>query len=217
MSYVIASIAQKGGVGKTSLAHLVAQGYASNDYSVLLADMDTNQKSSVVWNTLRQENGITPIITVKPFRSVKEVIQDSEKLGVDLVVFDGAPHATAQTLEIARAADLILLPTGASKFDLDPQINLAHELVRQGIGTKQIFFVLSRLVASDNERQAVLDYLAQTPYKAFSSYLEEKTGYRHAAELGKAMTETNFKSLNARSQELFGNISATLLKLVSKK
>jgi chromosome partitioning protein len=217
MAYVIASIAQKGGVGKSSLAHLVAQGYASSDYSVLLADMDTNQKSSVVWNTLRQENAVKPTITVKAYRTVNEAVRDAEKGDFDLLVFDGAPHATTQTLDIARQANIILLPTGASKFDLDPQINLAHELVRQGIPNKQICFVLSRLVASDNERQAVLDYLGQTPYKAFSSYLEEKTGYRHAAEFGKAMTETNFKSLNARSQELFGNISATLLKLTSKK
>jgi chromosome partitioning protein len=215
MSYVIASIAQKGGVGKSSLAQLVAHGYAAEKYSVLLADMDSNQTSSVVWNKTRQENGIAPDITVQNFRSVLEASKAAADF--DLTVFDGAPHATAQTLEIAQLSDLILLPVGASKYDLDPQIILAHELVGKGINKDRILFILCRVVATEKERQDVADYVAQTPFRLLPSFLEEKTGYRQAAEQGRAMTETNFKSLNARSLEIFGSITATLLKLIKGK
>lgn len=212
MAYIVASLAQKGGVGKSSLAQLVAHGYAANDYNVLLADMDSNQKSSVVWNETRQANDISPALTVRSFRTVAEVQKIAKDF--DLIVYDGAPQSNAQTLDIANSSDLILMPIGASKYDLDPQIMLSHQMVEQGIDKKRVYFVLCRLVASDNERQAVADYINQTPYKLLPSYLEEKTGYRHAAEHGRAMTETNFKTLNAKSQELFGNISATLLKLL---
>lgn len=215
MTYVIASVAQKGGVGKSSLSQLVAQGYAANDYNVLLADMDGNQTSSVVWNNTRLENGIIPGITAKAFRNVSEARKAAEPF--DLVVFDGAPQASAQTLEIAQMADLILLPVGASKYDLDPQIILAYEMEKKGISAKRILFVLCRIVASDTERQAIADYIGQTPFRLLPAFLEEKTGYRQAAEQGRAMTETNFKTLNARSQEIFGSISSTLLKLIKAK
>lgn len=213
MSYVISAISQKGGVGKSSLAQLVAHGYASANYSVLLADMDVGQKSSVKWNLIRTQGGVKPEITVKSFTSVRQA--NTFGTGFDLVVYDGAPQATAQTLEIARLSSLILLPSNTSKFDLDPQINLAHELVKAGVDKGRIYFVLSRIVATENDLKAGFEYIGSTAYQALPFYLEEKTGYRHAAEQGRALTETTFKSLAVRSQGLFSNISTALLKTVS--
>lgn len=208
--YIISSISQKGGVGKSSLAQLVAHGYASREYSVLLADMDISQQSSVKWNLERRTREHKPEIGVKSFATVKQALKEGE--GYDLMVFDGAPSATAQTLEIAKLSTLILLPSNTSKYDLDPQINLAHELVRAGIDKSRIYLVLSRIVATENDLKATYEYIQATPYKTFQSYLEEKTGYRQTAEQGRALTETTFKSLAARSQDLFSSISTALLK-----
>lgn len=111
-------------------------------------------------------------------------------------------------------SDLILLPTNTSKFDLDPQINLAHELVRSGVKRDRIVFVFSRIVATPNDLGSAYVYIASAEYRALPAYLEEKTGYRHAAEQGKALTETSFKTLAERGQVLFGNISTSLLKVI---
>jgi len=215
MSYTIAVLSQKGGVGKSTLAQLVAQGYAANEYSVLLADMDAGQSSSVKWGAMRLNSAIQPAIEVKSFRTVAAVQHVAENY--DLVVFDGAPQASAQTLEIARQADLILLPSNTSKFDMDPQISLAHELVAKGVSASRIYFVLSRIVSTEKDLQAAFDYIGQTPYRVMTAVLEEKTGYRAAAEQGKSLTETTIPTLKARCEALFGNVSAALMKIISYK
>lgn len=212
MQYIIAVLGQKGGVGKSSLAQLIAQGYARAEYAVLLADMDEGQQSSVKWSQARMQNSTLPTITVKAFNNVAMALKESEAFS--LCVFDGAPHATAQTKEIAKHADLILLPCNTSRYDMDPQINLAHELVRSGIEPIRIQFVLSRIVATKSDLAAAYAYIKEAGYSVCPDYLEEKTGYRQAAEQGRALTETIFKSLAARSQGVFGGISTSLLKAI---
>lgn len=211
--YVIGVVSQKGGVGKSSLSQLVAMGYGINEYSVLLADMDTQQMSSSLWHQIREEKGLDPIIAVKPFSSVSDALKEGENY--DLLIFDGAPHATVQTLEIARIAHLLLLPTNASRFDLEPQVKLANELVGKKIKPGKIHFFLNRLGSSVAERKNAYEYIEKTPYKALPIYLEDKTSYRYAAELGKPFTETGSGSLNSRSQGLFSNISTIMLKMLS--
>jgi len=215
MHYSIAVLSQKGGVGKSTLAQLVAQGYAANDYNVLLADMNSGQSSSIKWATVRRQSGILPAVVAKGFRSVTAVQQAAGDY--DLVVYDGTPESNAQTLDIAKQADLVLLPSSTSIYDLDPQIVLAHELVTKGLPATSIFFVLCRLVVTEKDLNDAFAYIGQTPYKVMPAVLEEKTGYRIAAQLGKALTEVTIPSLKARSEALFGNITAALMKIKSPK
>src|SRR5438105_1268760 len=120
MVYFILVASQKGGVGKSALSQLIATGYANNGYSVLLADMDRQQQSSVLWDTWRSGNNLPEKVKVKSFGDVTDVLKVSSEYG--LVVFDGAPHATIQTLEMAKLSNMIILPTPACKVDMEPQV-----------------------------------------------------------------------------------------------
>jgi chromosome partitioning protein len=54
------------------------------------------------------------------------------------MVLDGAPHATADTLRIARVANLVIIPTGTALDDLEPSVRLAHELRKVGVDPKRM-------------------------------------------------------------------------------
>jgi chromosome partitioning protein len=199
MALVIGVVAQKGGVGKSTLARLIAREYAANGWTVKLADLDLNQGTSTRWNQRRLQQGVQPEISVEQFRSVQTALKAGERF--DLVVFDGAPHASKQTLEIALSSALVILPTGTALDDLEPTVRLAQEL-KDHIPAKRIAIALCRVGDSEAELAEAGQYLKETGYFCFSGFLPERTGYRRASDLGRAATETTFPSLNRKADEL---------------
>jgi chromosome partitioning protein len=208
MTKKIGIISQKGGVAKSTITRGLAREYSNNDWNVLIADLDTSQSTSFEWNTRRMNNGIEPFISVQQFPSVDRVLKVADNY--DLVLFDGAPHATRASEQIANSCDLILLPTGCSKDDLDPQIRLAHELVKKGINREKIYFVLCRVGNSETEIEETIDYIKLSTYNVIEGSLPEKTGYRRAMDEGKTITETSFKSLNKRADKVIESIVKAL-------
>ncbi len=199
MALIVGVISQKGGVGKSTLARLIAREYAANEWAVKIADMDLNQGTSTRWNQRRLQSGVTPEISVEQFRSVQTAIKVGEQF--DLVVFDGAPHASKQTLEISLASTLVVLPTGIALDDLEPTVRLAKEL-KEHIPAKKITIALCRVGDSEAELTEATQYLQATGFFCLSGFLPERTGYRRASDLGRAATETTYPTLNRKADEL---------------
>jgi chromosome partitioning protein len=193
MSILIGVVSQKGGVGKSMISRLIATEYARVNWSVLIADMDNSQSTSYEWNLRRQKNGINPSVCVNRFVDVDDVLNLKESY--DLIIFDGAPHASRVTKNIASCVHLLLLPTGNSIDDLNPQIRLAHELVGNGINKNKLAFILSRVGTSDSELAEVMDYLGQTEYMILAGHILEKTAFRQAVREGKSIAETRYSRL----------------------
>ncbi|MGL1888696.1 MAG: ParA family protein [Reichenbachiella sp.] len=204
MSKKVGIISQKGGVGKSTMARGLAREYAKSEWQVLIADLDTSQSTSFEWNSRRMSNDVDPFISVQQFPSVDRVMKIADNY--DLILFDGAPHATRASEQIAKECDLVLLPTGCSKDDLDPQIRLGHELVKKGIERSKIQFVLCRVGNSDVEIEETVDYISVSGYKVIKGSVPEKGGYRRAMDEGKTITETSYKSLNNRADEVIESI-----------
>lgn len=203
MTLVIGNISQKGGVGKSTLSRELSKQYSNAQWNVLIADLDNSQSTSFEWNIRRVKNDLKPFIAVQQFPNVDRVMKLKDNY--DLIIFDGAPHATRATLQIANISDLVLLPTGSSKDDLDPQIRLAHELVKHGTPREKILFVLIRVGSSRIEIEETKDYINSVGYQVTGS-IPEKTGYRRAMDEGKTLTETNFNSLNDRVDKVIQEI-----------
>src|SRR5512144_2500894 len=91
----------------------------------------------------REQSALQPEIAVEPFRTVAQAIKVASLY--DLLVFDGPPHSMAGTLEIARASDIVVLPSGLSLDDLKPTVLLAHELVEAGVVSDKIAVGLCRV------------------------------------------------------------------------
>ena len=200
----IGVIKQKGGVGASTLARMIAVSYSSAQWNVKIADMDTKQGSCTRWNSRRLANEIEPNINVQQFASVNSAVNQSNDF--DLLVFDGAPHSSKQTLEIAKVSDLILIPTGTSIDDLEPAILLCHELKAKGINMDNVYLVFCRVGNSLSELDESLQYVKQSRYNYFNTVMYEKTAVRRASDEGKAANETKFKSINQTNDALLQNI-----------
>ena len=201
---IIAVVSQKGGVGKSTLARLIAREYAAANWRVKIADLDISQGTSFNWQARRLINEVQPVIAVERFGNVEQALHAAAH--VDLLILDGPPHSTAGTLKMAHAADLVILPTGLSLDDLQPSVLLAHELTTKGIPSRKIAFAFCRVGDSDSEIAEARRYIAEAGYRPFSGSIPEKTAYRRASDAGRSLTETRFDSLNKRSDELAQSI-----------
>ncbi len=124
MNKTIAFISQKGGVGKSTLARAVACDAFKSGLSVKLADLDIQQGTVTEWHRQRLNNGYEPVGSVELFSKASLAVEAAGNH--DLLIIDGAPRASSGTLDTAQQADLIILPTCASRDDLVPAIKLAY-------------------------------------------------------------------------------------------
>jgi chromosome partitioning protein len=200
MATLIGLVSQKGGVGKSTLARLVAREYASAGWQVKIADLDISQGTSTDWKQRRERAGVKPEIAVEPFGTVAQALKVAQMY--DLLVFDGPPHSMAGTLEIANASDAVILPTGLSLDDLKPSVLLAHELIQNGIPGDRVAFVLCRVGDRENEIAEARAYVVKAGYRLLDGDLPERTGYRRASDQGRAASETTHPSLRERAERL---------------
>jgi chromosome partitioning protein len=205
MEPVIAALeSQKGGIGKSTLARLIAREFANAKWRVKIADLDLGQGTSYNWQGRRLKAAIKPAIPVERFGSIKEAVSGAGD--VDLLIVDAPPNSSASTLRIARAAHLVILPTGLSLDDMEPAVRLAHELVSKKISKAKIVFAFCRVGDSHLELIESRNYITEAGYKVLAGAIPEKIAYRRASDEGRSLTETRFPTLNRRADKLAQSI-----------
>jgi chromosome partitioning protein len=118
-----------------------------------------------------------------------------------LVIIDAPARTSQGTLEIAKKADLIIQPTGASRADLIPAVKEFNALKKMGIPSKKFLFIPTRL-STKTEAQLIQEYLKKTGYNCSPYYLMEKASYKQVQNEGKSITEASYKSLRKQAEEL---------------
>jgi chromosome partitioning protein len=200
MAFIASMVSQKGGVGKSTLARLLAREFAAQGWKVKIADLDISQGTSFRWRSRRLEANVEPDVPVEQFGNVNKALDLAGQY--DMLIFDGAPHSTGATRAIALRSHLTVIPTGLATDDLEPAVTLAHDLVSQGVSRNHIVFALCRAGDSSAEIEDARDYLSKAGYDILPGFLPEKTAYRRASDAGRALTETRFPSLRERAEEL---------------
>lgn len=191
---------QKGGVWKSTIARALGVAFTQNDWSVKIIDLDTKQGTCTAWQQRRLRNGITPDVPVQMFGNVATAIAKSSD--ADLLIFDGAPHATTETVEIAKAVDMMILPTGLSIDDLEPTVTLANTLTdKHGIDPARIVFALCK-ATSAAEVQAAREYLGKTRFATLDGAIQHKPSYSQAMDAGQSLIETPHPSPRKQAIEL---------------
>lgn len=104
-------------------------------------------------------------------------------------------------MEIAKKADLIIQPVGASRDDLLPALREFNALKTQGINKNKLLFVLNHL-STPAEVLATQEYLTESGYPFAPFYLSEKASYRQAQSEGKSISEVIYPSLKKQVQKL---------------
>lgn len=215
MTYIIGMVSQKGGVGKSTLARMMAREFVAGGLSTKIADLDTQQQTCTHWAGRRAEHAVSPEIQVQSFASVKTALGEAPRF--DALILDGKPNASEQTTEIAKAADLVVIPTGQTVDDLHPGVVLAHALRKKGIAQDKIAFAMFKTTGSERENAAARQYLTEAGYTVLEGEVSVSTAYGSASDIGKAITETSFKSLNERASRLAQSVIDVMAELSERQ
>lgn len=200
---VVAFASQKGGVGKSTTCRALAVEAARGGLSVRVADLDVAQGSQVDWHRDRLAAGLAPSPPVQLHATLAEALAHAAT--VDLLLLDGPARADRETIVLARAADLVVLPSGPSLDDLRPAVRVGHSLTRAGIPAARLLYVLTR-VSTDAEARAARAYIEDAGYSVGSGYLPERAAYRTAQNSGRAVTEVPHGGLRAAAEQLIQSI-----------
>lgn len=203
MVSIVAFVSQKGGVGKSTLSRALAREAAVAGLNVKVADLDTQQGTSVDWHRQRLQAGIEPTVSVEAFATAAKAIAVAGRY--DLLIIDGPARTSSATLDIAKVASLVVQPTGASLDDLRPAVREFHALTKAGIPTSRLTFALNR-IGTDAEEAEARAYLGEAGYAVLAGCLVERPAYRQAQNAGHAVTETRFAKLNSRADALIQSL-----------
>jgi chromosome partitioning protein len=199
MSTIIAFVSQKGGVGKSTMARALAREATAGGLKTKIADLDTQQGTSLDWHRTRLDAGIEPVIAAEGFATAQQALKVADQY--DLLIIDAPARTSKGTLAIARVADLVVQPTCASTDDLRPAVREFHALVKEGIPKSKLAFALNRIGTAAEEAETRA-YIAEAGYATLSGCLLERPAYRKAQNKGHAVTETSYAGLNAKADAL---------------
>ena len=207
---IIGCLSQKGGVGKSTLARLIAYNYAQAGWRVKIADFNVKQKTSVDWAAMRMTNQVRPAIQAEAFMQVPLAL----KQDVDLLVMDGKPDADPTMLEVAKRCDLIALACGTSADDLRPQVLFGLELVQRGVNRNQILYVLNQTTGSKVAIRDAQGYIRGAGFQVLEHDIPARTMYQEAQNSGRSLAETNVDSLNRLANAVAADIVAHVNKIL---
>jgi chromosome partitioning protein len=196
---VIGVVSQKGGVGKSTLCHLIAREAAVSGKQVKILDFDTKQMTSTDWVRARLERDLEPAIEAEPVKNIGTALKHNR--GYDIILLDGAAGTPKRTAELARECNLIILPTGASRADLVPTLALARRIAEMKVATDGPVFALCRIL-TESEGAEARATIGRAGFEILEGELAERPGYRQAQNFGRSASETGFPSLNDKARRL---------------
>jgi chromosome partitioning protein len=110
---IIAVVAQKGGVGKTTFTQCLAVEALRQGLAAAIIDTDP-QKSAAEWGFQREQAKIeAPAVIAIGSRSLRMVVKELQERGATFIVIDTPPHsapAINAALEVSTAAALVTRP-----------------------------------------------------------------------------------------------------------
>jgi chromosome partitioning protein len=178
----IAIIAQKGGVGKTTMA--VNLTVAAGPKTALF-DLDP-QESAVIWADRRKAEA--PHVEFLTERRLSDGLNAAEQQGFTLAIIDTPPAAGPQAFTAAEAADLVLIPCRPSLVDLDAIRRTAQLIKSAGIIAYVVFNAAPPGATTLLEDARAI--VEATGLVVAPVVLRERSAYRAAWPLGKGVSET---------------------------
>jgi chromosome partitioning protein len=200
---IIAFASQKGGVGKSTLCRALAVEGMRSGLVTVVSDLDAAQGTVHEWARDRAKLGLEPAVDVRLCRTASEALDGAGE--VDLLLVDGPAKADAETLALARVADLIVQPCGGGLDDLRPAIRTFNGLIDRGVPRDRLLMALIR-VGSEAEASSARDYLEVAGYACAAGWLPERLSFRTLHNSGQAITEARMAGLRSAAEALVQSI-----------
>lgn len=205
---ILSLISQKGGVGKSTLSRLLAAEFVRAGWAVMVADLDPAQGTATKWAARRAQAKIKPAVYVKKYRDAGRAVADAA--GYDLAILDGPAHSDRSAAIMGNASDLILLPTGYSVDDLEPQVQAAYDLENAGVDPARIRLAICRARGSARDEQAARDYIRRAGLLALDATVRELPSIAHAHALGRTAAETGRQAVDDEGRAVAAEVSKIL-------
>lgn len=190
-------------MSKSTLSRALAVELARSGLSVHLADLDVDQGSQIDRHRDRLSLGLLPAPPTQLYPDLSAALAQAAQ--VDVLILDGPARATRETVALAKAADLVILPGGASMDDLRPLVRVAHSLVRAGVKKAKLVCALSR-ISTEAEAEAAHGYIVEAGYRVARGYLPERASYRQAQNAGRAITEVSAPILRVAAETVIQSL-----------
>ena len=180
-------MSQKGGVGKTTATINLSIAAAMAGHSVVVIDLDP-QASATRWSDNRE--GDAPIVVSAHTIRLPEVLHAAEVDGMTLAIIDTPPSKDPDLQDVlqdvARTADLALIPCRSAGFDLDA-IRSTINVGRQAEIPMRILFNAVRSQGSRfyNAKKAVSPYGVET----LPCYLGDRVAFEDSILTGQSVLE----------------------------
>ena len=182
--YIVAVVAEKGGVGKTTIALDLAVNAVQKGDKAAVIDVDP-QATASKWTDRRNDEHpwVVPTHAVR----IPAAIQQAKAQGVNFVVIDTAPHSATEATEAARRADVVLLPVEPHLFALETVAKQADLL--SVAGNPPAFYVVNKAPTQGAEADSAIDYIKGQGFSVCPVVLHVRAAHRHASNLGKSAAE----------------------------
>ncbi len=193
---IIAMISQKGGAGKTTLAINLAVAAESRGHSCVIIDIDP-QGSAMGWQDTRAKESPV-VISAQPIR-INAILETAREHGADLVIIDTAPHSDAAALQVARVADLVVIPCKPSILDLRA---IATSVDIAAMAKKPAVAILNSVPPRGSLTEEALEAIKSYDLKIIPEYLGQRAAFVHSLTVGQGVIE--YEPAGKAAQEVLG-------------
>ena len=181
---VISLIAQKGGVGKTTLATCLAVQAVEQGKQVLVIDLDP-QATASFWSDTRGKPDDPAVMSIQPVR-LPAVLKAASDAGTDMVIIDGAAVSKEVAYSAAEVSDLVLVPFKAAVFDINSVAQTVQTIKQVG---SRYALVLTFVPPQGRETDEAKDIAAQLGSNFCPVLIGNRKAFFRAQSSGLAVQE----------------------------
>ncbi|MBE7564146.1 MULTISPECIES: AAA family ATPase [Acidithiobacillus] len=191
---VVSVIAEKGGVGKTTVALTLAVAAVQAGNKVAVFDLDP-QATATQWTDRREAE--FPWVVAIPSTRLSVSLENAKAQGVNFVVIDTPPHAGSASVEAVRYSDLTVIPVEPHLYTIEtlPKLN---DIIRLG-GDRPALFLISKAATQGKEGLDAATYITKQGFNVCPTILHLRAAHRHAGNVG--MTAQEYEPKGKASEE----------------
>ena len=198
---IIAIIAQKGGVGKSTVSCQLAVLFSTFGKKVLMVNSDTHQNS--IGDALRDREDANIVCVTIPTKNLRrELSKDPLTGNFDIVIIDGEGHIHEHSKVALETCDYFIVPILPSQFDLNSYDKYVNAVVEPTLEYKDLEGgVFLNQDESDASSTETIDMLTEYPLPVFSNSIIRSKLIRKSSVLGMGIAE--YRRNTAASKSIF--------------